>query len=254
MKLATNWMTRLYQNGAEPVNFATEQSSRVDHLLGHIESRDNSNSMRYHAANHRGIHCQGTHTSEDHHLSVSVPPVFDSGHIGLLPPLEQAQMTTYHHRPHSYKKNMQFLLPSQQSAFNTAQQRQQWPLPPKPTLPMTSHCSMPATTSSTSTRKSPISSTTSHMYVCCHHIPTATASLLPHTTTANQRERETIIKFLKEEHTHIKTLRQLLEMANDNNTELHLLFEDSPVNTDINWGELNWGLTPQWEQLPPQDE
>ena len=106
MKLVTNWMTRLYQNGAEPVNFTTEQSSRVDHLLGCIESRDNGNSMRYHAANRCCIHCQGTHASEDHHLSVSVPPVFNSGHIGLSPPLEQAQMTTFHNRPHNYKKNM----------------------------------------------------------------------------------------------------------------------------------------------------
>ena len=105
MKLATNWTTRLYQYGAEPVNFTTEQSPCVDHLLGHIESRDNSNSMCYHAANHRCIHCQGTHASEDHHLSISVPPVFNSGHISLSPPLEQAQMTTVHNRPHNYKKN-----------------------------------------------------------------------------------------------------------------------------------------------------
>ena len=105
MKLATNWTTRLYQNGAEPVNFTTEQSSHVDHLLGCIESRDNGNSMRYHATNHRCIHCQGTHASEDHHLSVSVPPVCNPGHIGLSLPLEQAQTTTVHNRPHSYKKN-----------------------------------------------------------------------------------------------------------------------------------------------------
>ena len=83
MKLATNWMTRLYQNGAEPVNFTMEQSSRIDHLLGCIESRDNGNSMCYHATNCCCIHCQGTHASEDHHLSISVPPVFDSGHIGF---------------------------------------------------------------------------------------------------------------------------------------------------------------------------
>ena len=50
MKLATNWTTRLYQKGAGPVNFNTEQASRVEHLLGYIESRDNSNSMRFHAA------------------------------------------------------------------------------------------------------------------------------------------------------------------------------------------------------------
>ena len=45
MKLATDWTTRLYQKGAGPVNFNTEQTSRVEHLLGHIESRDNGNSM-----------------------------------------------------------------------------------------------------------------------------------------------------------------------------------------------------------------
>ena len=83
----------------------------------------------------------------------------------------------------------------------------------------------------------------------------ATTSLPPHTTTANQRERETIIEFLKEECARIKTLRRLLEMADDNTTKLHSLFEDSPVNPDTNWGELNWGPTLQWEQLlPPQDE
>ena len=159
MKLVTNWTTRLYQNGAELVNFTTEQSPRIDHLLGCIESRDNGNSMRYHAANCHCIHCQGTHASEDHHLSVSVPPVFNSGHIGLLLPLEQAQTTAFHNQPHNYKKNMRFSLPSQQSAFNAAQQCQQWPLPPKPTPPMTSHCSTPTTTLSPSTRKSLISST-----------------------------------------------------------------------------------------------
>ena len=79
----------------------------------------------------------------------------------------------------------------------------------------------------------------------------ATASLLPHTTTANQRERETIIEFLKEERACIKMLRRLLEMADDNAAELHYFFEDSPVDPDINWGELNWGPTPQWEEPPP---
>ena len=164
MKLVTNWTTRLYQNGAEPINFTMEQSSCIDHLLGCIESRDNGNSMRYHAANRHCIHCQGTHTSEDHHLSVSVPPVCNPGHIGLSPPLEQAQTTTVHNRPHNYKKSTRFSLPSQQPTFNTLlQQRQQWPLPPKPTPPMTSRRSMPVTTSSPSTRKSLISSTINRM-------------------------------------------------------------------------------------------
>ena len=79
----------------------------------------------------------------------------------------------------------------------------------------------------------------------------ATKSLPPHASTANRREQETIIEFLKEECTCIKTLRWLLEMADNNAAKLHYFFEDSPVDPDINWGELNWGPTPQWEELPP---
>ena len=80
---------------------------------------------------------------------------------------------------------------------------------------------------------------------------TATKSLLPHTSTANRRERETIIEFLKEERACIKTLRRLLEMADNNAAKLHYFFKDSPIDPDINWGELNWGPTPQWEEPPP---
>ena len=79
----------------------------------------------------------------------------------------------------------------------------------------------------------------------------ATESLPPHTSAANEQEQETIIEFLKEERARIRTLKCLLEMADDNTAALHSLFEDSPVNPDINWGELNWGPTPQWEQSPP---
>ena len=60
-----------------------------------------------------------------------------------------------------------------------------------------------------------------------------------------------IIEFLKEERARIWMLKRLLEMADDNAAALHSLFEDSPVDPDINWGELNWGPMPQWEQPPP---
>ena len=82
----------------------------------------------------------------------------------------------------------------------------------------------------------------------------ATASLPLHTTTTNQRERETIIEFLKEERTRIRTLKRLLDAADNNAAELQTFFEDSPINSDINWGELNWGPAPQWEQPPPPQE
>ena len=79
----------------------------------------------------------------------------------------------------------------------------------------------------------------------------ATESLPPHTSAANKWERETIIEFLKEERACIRMLKCLLEMADDNATALHSLFEDSPIDPDINWGELNWGPMPQWELPPP---
>ena len=63
-----------------------------------------------------------------------------------------------------------------------------------------------------------------------------------------------IIEFLKEECARIRTLKRLLEMADDNAATLHSLYEDSPVDPDINWGELHWGPTPQWEQLQPPQE
>ena len=82
----------------------------------------------------------------------------------------------------------------------------------------------------------------------------ATKSLPPHTTTANQREQETIIKFLKEERACIRMLKRLLDATDDNATELQTFFEDSPVDSDINWGVLAWGPMPQWEEPPPPQE
>jgi hypothetical protein len=44
-----------------------------------------------------------THASEDHHLSVSVPIVSNSGYAGLLPPQEQTQTDTNSNTSHKYK-------------------------------------------------------------------------------------------------------------------------------------------------------
>ena len=64
-----------------------------------------------------------------------------------------------------------------------------------------------------------------------------------------------IIEFLKE-CARIRTLKWLLDMADNNATKLHSLFEDSPISNNVNWGAVNWGPALQWEQLPPppQDE
>jgi hypothetical protein len=87
------------------------------------------------------------------------------------------------------------------------------------------------------------------------HIRLAAASHLPPgTRTANQQEREAIIEFLKEERAYIRTLRALLDMAENNNVELQGLYEDSLVTADTDWGTFAWGPMPQWEEPPPADD
>jgi hypothetical protein len=86
------------------------------------------------------------------------------------------------------------------------------------------------------------------------HIRLAAASHLPPgTRTANQQEREAIIEFLKEERAHIRTLRALLDMAENNDVELQGLYEDSLITTNADWGTFAWGPMLQWEEPPPAD-
>jgi hypothetical protein len=136
VKETTKWMTKVYPDGIEPMELTTEQGSHFNWYVTHIEANSYGNSMHPYAANHRCIHCQGTHASEDHHLSVSVPIVSNSGHPILSTIQEEIETSSNRNTPDNYKKT-QFLLPSQQLAFTT-QQIQQWPLPPRPTPPTAS--------------------------------------------------------------------------------------------------------------------
>jgi hypothetical protein len=161
----TKWTKKVYLRGAKPQTLSGEVIFNIEHFIADVENDYHGDCMtpyRRHAANPcRCIHCQGTHASEDHHLSVSVPIVSNSGHTGLSPPQEQTQTNTDNNTAHKHK-NTRFTLPTQQSAFAASQQQQRpWPLPPKPTPPTPSRHLTPGTASSASMRKSRISSTTS---------------------------------------------------------------------------------------------
>jgi hypothetical protein len=161
IKDTTNWTTKVYPEGTDLMNITADQQVNLNRFITNIETRAYGNSMRPYAANRRCIHCQGTHASEDHHLSVSVPTVSNSGRTGLSPPQGQTQTNADNNASHKHK-NTRFALPTQQSAFAALQQQQRpWPLPPKPTPLTQSRRSTPVTASSKSTRKSQISSTTS---------------------------------------------------------------------------------------------
>jgi hypothetical protein len=158
----TKWTKKVYLGGAKPQTLSGEVIFNIEHFIADVENDYHGDCMmpyRRHAANpRRCIHCQGTHASEDHHLSVSVPIVSNSGHTGLSPPQEQTQTNTDNNTAHKHK-NTRFALPTQQSAFTASQQQQRpWPLPPKPTPPTQSRRLTPGTASSASMRKSQISS------------------------------------------------------------------------------------------------
>jgi hypothetical protein len=170
----TKWTKKVYLGGAKPQMLTGEVIFNIEHFIADVENDYHGDCMmpyrRYAANPRRCIHCQGTHASEDHHLSVSIPIVSNSGHTGLSPPQEQTQTNTDDNTAHKHK-NTRFALPTQQSAFTTSQQqRKPWPLPPRPTPPTPSRRLTPGTASSASTRKSRTSYTTSRI----------SASLPPH--------------------------------------------------------------------------
>jgi hypothetical protein len=82
IKDTTNWMTKVYPEGTDLMNITTDQQVNLNRFITDIETRAYGNSMHPYAANRCCIHCQGTHASEDHHLSVSVPIVSNSGYAG----------------------------------------------------------------------------------------------------------------------------------------------------------------------------
>jgi hypothetical protein len=161
----TKWTKKVYLRGAKPQTLSGEVIFNIEHFIAGVENnyhRDCMTPYRRHAANHRHcIHCQGTHASEDHHLSLTVPIVSNSGYPVLPPIQEQIETNANDDTPHSYKKT-RFSLSSQQFTFAT-HQKQQWPLPPRPTPPTASQPSMGVNASSASTRRSRISSTISRM-------------------------------------------------------------------------------------------
>jgi hypothetical protein len=103
----TKWTKKVYLGGAKPQTLTGEVIFNIEHFIADVENDYHGDCMtpyrRYAANPRRCIHCQGTHASEDHHLSVSIPIVSNSGHIGLSPPQEQTQTNTDNNTSHKHK-------------------------------------------------------------------------------------------------------------------------------------------------------
>ena len=76
----------------------------------------------------------------------------------------------------------------------------------------------------------------------------AATSLPPGTLAANRHEQDAIISIIKEEHLHLQTLKQVIDLIDTNNAEILGLYQESKDTHAEDWGALRWGPLPDWEQ------
>ena len=162
MKEASKWVKKAFPKGPSPMKHSEETEFNITYIIGEVESNHQEHMPSYHhyATNHNWcIHCSGTHTSEDHHLSLGIPIVSNPGDTNVSPHQEtKATSNTNPNASNNYKTKGQLLL-FQQSAFLHAQ----W-TPPQPLTPhITSQPSMQGSHLWRSTSNSQISSTTSRI-------------------------------------------------------------------------------------------
>jgi hypothetical protein len=104
----TKWTKKVYLGGVKPQTLSGEAIFNIKHFIADVEHDYHGESMtpycQYAANPCHCIHCQGTHASEDHHLSLSIPIVSNSGHPVLPPIQEQIETSTNGDTPHNYKK------------------------------------------------------------------------------------------------------------------------------------------------------
>ena len=161
IKEASKWTRKAFPNGPDPVKHSEETEFNIAYIIGEVESdhQEHMPAFQYAACHNRCIHCTGSHTSEDHHLSLAIPLVSNSG-TTIIQPHQETKTTNeaISNTSNNYKTKGK-PLPSQQSAFLHAH----WTPPRPPTPPITSQPSMEGKDSRKSTDISPISSTTSRI-------------------------------------------------------------------------------------------
>ena len=128
--------------------------------------------------------CSGTHASEDHHLSIGIPIVSNSGDTNVSLHLETKETSNANPNTLNNYKTKGQPLPPQQSAFLTAQ----WTLRP-PTPHTMSRLSTQESNLWKSTNDSRISSTTSRISDSMLPPPSHQACSLPTATNKMQSSR-----------------------------------------------------------------
>ena len=127
MKEASKWTKKAFPKGPDPMKHSEETEFNITYIIGEVESdhQEHMPAYQYAACCNQCIHCTGTHVSEDHHLSLTIPLVSNSGTtIVSLHQETKATNEATSDTSDNYK-SQGIPLPSQQSAFLHAQ----WMLP-----------------------------------------------------------------------------------------------------------------------------
>ena len=117
MKEATKWMKMVFPKGPNPMKHSEETEFNVAYIIGEVESdhqEEHMPSYHYAACRNQCIHCTGTHASEDHHLSLGIPIVSNSGDTNVLPHWETKETSSANsNASNEYKTKGQLLLSQQ---------------------------------------------------------------------------------------------------------------------------------------------
>ena len=181
MKEASKWTKEAFPKGPDPVKHSEETEFNIAYIIGEVVSdhQEHMPAFQYAARRNQCIHCTGTHASEDHHLSLAIPPVSNSG-TTIVQPHQETKTTNKAISNTSDNYKIQGKpLPSQQSAFLHAQ----WTPPRPPTPPITSRPSMEGNNLRKSTATYPTSSTISRTYDSTPPPPSRQVRFMP--TAAN---------------------------------------------------------------------
>ena len=94
MKEASKWTKKAFPNGPDPVKHSEETEFNITYIIGEVESdhKEHMPAFQYAAHHNWCIHCTGTHASEDHHLSLGISLVSNSG-TTIVPLHQETKMT-----------------------------------------------------------------------------------------------------------------------------------------------------------------
>jgi hypothetical protein len=160
LKRLTNWVKNSYPNGTKAIKLPPRVTYMVEYATKEVDQLEMPSNARYRHGQYRCIHCKGKHASEDHHLSLGIRLVSDTGTTRL--PTNQEKTNDKPNEDNSineFKTDRETLSSQSVTHIQWQPTTSTLPLPSNPNLQRKETVDSPLYT-----RKSPTIFTTSRMY------------------------------------------------------------------------------------------